>query len=765
MWVTLGKKPDLLPLLSSWILALGDNNYKPIQPDDAKRHLQTLLYDKKVLLVVDDAWNPEHVAYFQVGSAGCRVLVTTREAKILGASRYDLDVMTRSESLQLLESQPQTRQLTQEEKQQAELLAETVGYLPLALELAAAQIADGITWEELLEDLSAKIAHLDALDSHVDISSEEKRKKYSLVASFNLSLNSLTPELLQQFAWLGVLPEDVVITHAMAATLWGINSRQALTVLRQLRSKALLQTGIIQFDKKPTYRLHDLMHDVAVRSLTDKKVPNQPEKLPGLELSLTAAHGALLERYKEKTQSGQWHTLPSDGYIHAHLTWHFQQANQEEQIHQLLHEETPAKGNGWYEACDRLGQTANFVTDVTRAWQLAEDCATETTLTHVGLQCRYAFITASLNSLAANVPVELLIALLKKGVWTSEQGLAYVLQSSNPEQKAHLLTELANHLSTNLKKLALSKALVAARQIQSAKYRADALISLAPKLPSELLPDALAAAREIQDDIHRADALISLAPKLPELLPDALAAAREIQDDRHRARALSSLAPKLPLEFLSRWTKKIFMSLQTTIEQSQSLAIATLSYAQLAMINLPNALAAVREIQDDRHRADALSSLADKLPPELLPDALATVREIQDDRHRADALSSLADKLPPELLPDALATVREIQDDRHRADALSSLADKLPPELLPDALATVREIQDDRHRADALSSLADKLPPELLPDALAAVREIQDDRHRADALSSLADKLPPELLPDALAAVRQIQDDIHRADA
>ncbi|RUR72155.1 hypothetical protein DSM107007_58200 [Nostoc sp. PCC 7120 = FACHB-418] len=261
MWATLGQKPDLLPLLSSWILALGDNNYKPIQSDDAKRHLQTLLYDKKVLLVVDDAWNPEHVEYFQVGGAGCRVLVTTREAVILAASRYDLDVMTKSESLKLLESQPHLKQFTQAEKQQAELLAETVGYLPLALELAAAQRADGIAWEELLKDLKAEIAHLDTLDLFVDCSSEEKRKKYSLVASFNLSLNSLTPELLQQFAWFGVLPEDVVITHAMAATLWGVNPRQALTILRQLRSKALLQTGTIQFDKKPTYRLHDLMHD------------------------------------------------------------------------------------------------------------------------------------------------------------------------------------------------------------------------------------------------------------------------------------------------------------------------------------------------------------------------------------------------------------------------------------------------------------------------------------------------------------------------
>nr|WP_277883410.1 NB-ARC domain-containing protein [Nostoc flagelliforme] len=636
LWATLSKEPDLLQLLSSWIQALGDNNYKPIKPDDAKRHLQTLLYNKKVLLVVDDAWNSEHVEYFQVGSGGCRVLVTTREAVIPGASRYDLDVMTKSESLKLLENQPQPRQLTQAEKQQAELLAETVGYLPLALELAAAQIADGITWSELLEDLRAEIAHLDTLDLFVNCSSEEKRKKYSLVASFNLSLNSLTPELLQQFAWFGVLPEDVVITHAMGATLWGINPRQALTILRQLRSKALLQTGTIQFDNKPTYRLHDLIHDVAVGLLTDEKVPNQSEKLPGLGLSLTAAHSALLNRYREKTQSGQWHTLPTDGYIHAHLTWHFKQANQLLQIHQLLQEETPAGGNGWYEACASLGQTANFVTDVARAWQLAEDSWTLTTLPQViGLQCRYALIIASLNSLAANLPVELLIALVQKNVWTPEQGLAYVLQSSNPRQKANLLTELVNHLPPNLKQLGLSKALAAAREIQDESSRADALSSLADKLPPDLLPEALAAARSIQSEEYRAKALSSLADKLPELLPEALAAAREIQDERYRAEALSSLADKLPPELL------------------------------------PEALAAAREIQSESTRAEALSSLADKL---------SQIQKTSLFNHWRDTLHILFVHTRPNLLSDINALTPAIpalggqQAVKDTADAIQDVS-------------------------------------------------------------------------------------------
>jgi hypothetical protein len=325
LWVTLGQNPDLLPFLGNWIQSLGDYNYKPVTISDASMHLQTLLYDKKALLVVDDAWNPEHVEPFRVGGSKCRVLITTREAVIKGATRYDLDVLTPDESLALL--QKTCVSLTQDEQQLAQELAVTVGYLPLALDLAAAQIAEGVTFAELLKDLKANIAYLETFDlpGLEKYSSEEKRKHCSLIASFNLSLRSLTPEMLRQFAWFGILPEDVNITPAMASTLWSITPRQALTTLRTFKTKALLLPGTAVGEHSSTYRLHDLMHDMAKRSLAREVSPQQHE-LPGLGLNLADAHSLLLERYSKKTQSGFWHTLSDDGYIHRNLSWHLEQA-------------------------------------------------------------------------------------------------------------------------------------------------------------------------------------------------------------------------------------------------------------------------------------------------------------------------------------------------------------------------------------------------------------------------------------------------------
>ena len=478
-------------------------------------------------------------------------------------------------------------------------------------------------------------------------------------------------------------------------------------------------------------------------------------------------------------------------YALTYYAQHLVEAGRSQGLHDLLAQETSNRRNAWYEAKEKIGDAAGFVADVSLAWAQAEKEFEQDPGVTIGRQCRYALIIVSLNSLSANLPVELLLALIQKNVWTPSQGLAYVLQSSNPQQKANLLTELADHLPPNLKELGLLKALAAAREIQSEEYRALALSRLAPILPPELLPKVLAAAREIQSEEYRVKALSSLAPILPpELLPKVLAAAREIQSEEYRALALSSLAPILPPNLLP---EALAAAREIQSEEYRAYALSSLA-AKLPEL-LPEALAAARKIQSDIGRAYALNSLAPILPPNLLPEALAATREIQSDIDRAYALSHLAPILPellpealaaarkiqseigrvgvlshlapilPELLPEALAAARKIQSEIGRVGVLSRLAPILPPNLLPEALAAARKIQSDIGRAGVLSSLAPILPPNLLPEALAAAREIQSDMGRAGVLSSLAPILPPNLLPEALAAAREIQSEEDRAKA
>ncbi|PZO47485.1 MAG: hypothetical protein DCF15_18965, partial [Phormidesmis priestleyi] len=723
LWATLGQNPDILPLLSGWIQALGDNDYKPTATESASNHLRTLLYDKRVLLVVDDVWNPEHLEPFRVGGEGSCVLVTTREARISGAHRYEIGVMSPAQSLELM-TQKLSEPLSEIATRQALSFAERVGYLPLALELAASQIEDGVPWQELLADFKEEFARLERLDVYgqTEMPDDEKRRKYSLVACFNLSLKRLSQEQLRQFAWLGVVPEDVGLTQEMAETLWQVPRRQAGSILSTFRAKSLVLQGAKQADERPSYRMHDLMHDLAQRLLMSSPQPLIEGELPGLGLTNKAeAHSQLLERYREKTHKGQWHTLKDDGYIYASLTWHMEQAKQPEAIHQLLRVSNEEGRNGWYEACDAIGKPVGFVNDMGRAWTQAANNYEQTPSQTVVRLFRYALMRASLNSLASNVPAQLVGALVEKGIWQPAQGLAYAQQAQDPWQRAECIAAIVLYMPKAL----LPEVLKIISQIKDAVYRSYVLSKVAEQFP-EVWPEVLSAIQQIQDRYghhrqqtqgfsHRGLALRRIVQKLPaQYLGHALGIVRQIQDESDRAMALIALAEHLP----ELW---------------------------------PETLSVTREIEDESDRASALRGLAKHLPAELLPEALSVTREIEDESSRASALSQLAQRLPAELWPEALSVTREIKDESSRASALSQLAQYLP-DLWPEALSMTREIKDERYRADALRELAKHLP-ELWPEALSMTREIKDESSRASALSELAKHLP-ELWPEALSMTR-----------
>ena len=616
LWATLGQSPDILPLLSGWIQALGDTDYKPTAIESASVHLRTLLYDKKALLVVDDVWHPEHLGPFRVGGNDCCVLVTTREARIPEAHRYDLDVMEPDQALALM-TQKLSEPLRETETQQALAFAERVGYLPLALELATTQIEEGVTWSDLLEDFQAEVVRLETLDiySQEDIPNDAKRRKYSLMACFNLSLKQLSTEQLRQFAWLGIVPEDVNLTQEMATTLWQVTPRQAGAILRLFSAKALLLPGAKQVGNQRAYRLHDLMHDLAQRLLTSPPQPVQNGDLPGLGLTKAEAHAKLLERYRAKTQHGQWHTLTDDGYIYAFLTWHMEQAKCQEAIHQLLRETNGAGRNGWYDACDAIGKPAGFVNDLARAWGGAEKQYEAEPETALVLLFRYALIRTSLNSLASNVPAELLGALVKHQIWQPAQGLAYAQQTQDPWQRAKCIS------------------------------------ALVPYMPESLLPEVLKTIHQIHDAAYRSFVLNKLAARFPAHWPDVLVAIRQIQDRYGSERYLSG-------GFLYR-----------------ALALRELA-TQLPPELLPEALAVTRQISDKSDRAMALSELAKQLP-ELLPEALDVTRQISDESYRARTLRELAKQLPPELLPSAFSLIEQFGDKYHSASAWEGFLPRL----------------------------------------------------------------------------------------
>jgi len=561
LWVTLGQDPNLLALLTDWIQAVGDYDFKPTTSEIASNHLHTLLSESCMLLVIDDAWQASHARLFKVGGRRCRVLITTRQsiiATVLEATLYNLDVMSPEQSVAVIERRLM-RSLKEPEKTKAQALAQALGYLPLALELTASQLVDGVSWSELLASLHTEVARLRTFDvpGIEDETDDRVIRKLSLRACFTLSLRILSLEDLARFAWLGVLPEDVSLIFSMMNTVWDLDTNQAQRLLRTLKSKALLLAGAPLADGTPTYRQHDLLHDIARHLLTSPTAPQNPHDLPGLQLTISQAHTVLLERYKAQTLSEQWHTLPFDGYIQEHLTWHMEQAKQYEQMRALLHEQTAEGQNAWYSVKETLGQTASFVNDVSRIWAVARNemrlAAKPEAMTDVIItEIRCALILSSLNSIDAQLPSILLKQLVISGVWTPAQALAHSLRIPDNVERIVAQAAVVSFLPLEVGLRIVQDLWFAASHISQNSRRKKALSALAYCTAKVgLYDEAINAVNQLlsTDCQPMTDGIMLLPSPLKENTAGALAfRSMKIADEVRRIKALASLLPMLSKE-------------------------------------------------------------------------------------------------------------------------------------------------------------------------------------------------------------------------
>jgi hypothetical protein len=558
----------------------------------------------------------------------------------------------------------------------------------------------------------------------------------------------------EAFAWLGLLHEDAVVQPAAAAMLWAQPEAQARACLQRLHQAALLYPV-----DDEGYRLDGVLHAAASQALAGR-------------LTLSEAHARLLERYRSQVQDGLWHTLPDDGYIHDHLTWHMLQAGWEDGIHALLREETPGGRNGWHQARVASSGTAGYLADVALAWQLADRRSAP------GLQCRYALITASVNTLAGHIPPILLAALVESGIWSPAQALDYIPGIPDAEQRA----EARRTLFPSLPEPLLPAALAHVRQIEDEYARADALGTLIPHLPESLLPEALVAAQEMADEGWRAQALSELVPRLSEPLQEqvalqALAAAAGPGIPLVRTQTLVRVAAYLPEPRNVQVQIGALDALLTTMgDHSLAFGLASLAPYLLEPV-LGWAWATTRGITDAVLRSAVIQGLAAHLPEPLLPELLAAVREIGDKWKRVQALAPLIPRLhEPEraqVVAEALAAAREYPIEEFCGWDLMLLIPSLPEpqktDVVTEVLAIAWRVYDDISRARELQRLAPHLPESLLSEALALAGDIEDETWRAEALVGLAPYLPAApgaaLQARALAAARGIHNAGIRARA
>lgn len=216
---------------------------------------RSVLADKRVLLVLDNARDAEQVRPLLPGAPGCFVVVTSRNrlsslVVAEGARPVTLDLLSPEESQQLL-----TRRLGAErvgaDPDAVREVVDLCARLPLALAIVAARLATdrGLTPAELADQLRETRGTLDALAGE-DATTDAR-------AVFSLSYHALSDATATLFRLLGLLPGSDV-TVAEAASLAGVPMEAARAQLAELSHAHLIT--------EPTpgrYRMHDLLRAYA----------------------------------------------------------------------------------------------------------------------------------------------------------------------------------------------------------------------------------------------------------------------------------------------------------------------------------------------------------------------------------------------------------------------------------------------------------------------------------------------------------------------
>jgi hypothetical protein len=808
LWTTLGQEPNKLSLLNSWIQELGDSQFNNTLVETASSHLRTLLSDKHILLVIDDVWDSKEVKPFLVGGSSCQTIITTRKAHIaddIGAKCYTLDVMTEEQSLELF-IKILGDLWNKDEKEDALKVAKDVGYLPLALSLAAKRRRRNYSWTKLHESLKEEIARLNVLQSPRSL----RRGEEGLEASLNLSLKALRSfdeEAWEDFIWLGILHEDVKINKKMASILWNTGEEKAGLILEEHWEEGLLiQDSIIQLndEKLKTYRIHDLFHYLALQYLTLSLDTRNSTDIPVLESQLNKAHALLLNRYKLKTQKkGLWHTLGDDTYIHSHLTWHMEKAGQIEDIHALLREENECGKNGWYETLESLGQTAVFIEDLTRAWNLSEKKSEHqieqgNKTSFIEMEIRYALIYTSINSMSANIPIELLVAFLETKKWTEAKVFIYAQKEPDPNRRMMKLISIYKKTKEkSLKRNILEKALDSAYKIRDSDARTWALLDIAQNLDGQekedVIENALTSASKIKDDYKRAWVLSAIARNLDgqkkeEVIKNALTSTSKILSDDARAEALSAIIPCLDGQEKEDAIENALISAsRIQFESARTMALLDIVPNLDGKMNeklTEKALILASKIKNNYKKVQVLLAIFPKLDggknKEVIKNALASAFHIENDNARAEALSAIVPHLDGEkkieVMEKALDSASLIKDDDARAEALlvffPKLVGKMNQKLMEKALTSVHKIKDDL-RVKVLSAIVPCLDgqenEELVRKALDVASNFQNDSDRRQALIAIVPLLngknKEELMEKALDMASKIQYDSYRVEA
>ncbi len=241
-----------LEVLGRFLRALGvDGGAIPDHLAERTDLYRSLLANRRVLVVLDNAADEDQVTPLIPGWPGCAVMITSRRrlGASLGATTIPLSVLDRRNATALLSMVAGADRVAAEPGAAARL-CDLCGYLPLAIRVAGAKLAAKPHWSvaKLVDLLADELGRLDQF-SHGQL---------DVRASIALSYQGLDAQAQALLRRLGELDHaEYPLWLAAAALDTDLPSAEA--ACEQLFDAQLL--GIVGYEPsgQPRYRLHDLV--------------------------------------------------------------------------------------------------------------------------------------------------------------------------------------------------------------------------------------------------------------------------------------------------------------------------------------------------------------------------------------------------------------------------------------------------------------------------------------------------------------------------
>jgi DNA-binding SARP family transcriptional activator len=273
----------------------------PSDVEEASALYRSLLADRRVLVLLDNARDPEQVRPLLPGGAGCLTLVTSRDrlgglVARDGASGLVVGVLDDREARAVLTRLLGPARVDAEPEATAEVVR-LCGNLPLALRIAAARLSERP--DAPVAELAGLLAgdRLGGLDVYGDTD-----PGVAVRAAFDLSYRGQPADARRLFRLLGLAP-GADVTAATAGALAG---QDAVTTLRTL--DRLASANLIAESAPGRYAVHDLLREYAAeRAAAEESPAERAAALDRLYARYLAHAGAWIDAERANVVSAVAH--------------------------------------------------------------------------------------------------------------------------------------------------------------------------------------------------------------------------------------------------------------------------------------------------------------------------------------------------------------------------------------------------------------------------------------------------------------------------